>query len=43
MTIIKCPKCGLEIQINISNAVDEYGEEFKCYHCKYQFRYAPNG
>ena len=43
MNIIKCPKCYKEIEINISNAIDELGEVFKCPNCKYNFRYAPNG
>lgn len=40
---IKCPKCSEEVDITISKAVDEFGEEFMCPKCKYQFRYAPNG
>lgn len=43
MNIIKCPKCSNEIQINISNAIDEFGEVFKCHNCGYLLRYAPNG
>jgi len=43
MTTIKCPKCDATIEINISKAVDEHGEVFKCPKCKYKFRYAPNG
>lgn len=42
MIKIKCPKCKQEININISNAVDENGEIFMC-NCGYKFRYAPNG
>lgn len=41
--MIKCPKCGKDLEIDISKAVDEFGEEFKCFHCNYIFRYAPNG
>lgn len=40
MTIIKCPKCETDVEINISKAVDELGEVFKCSKCKYEFRYA---
>ena len=43
MIKIKCPKCKQEININISNAVDENGEVFLCKNCGYKFRYAPNG
>ena len=28
MTIIKCPKCNSDLQINIAKALDEYGEVF---------------
>ena len=40
MTIIKCPKCSSNTEINISNAVDELGEVFSCKYCNYNFRYA---
>ena len=43
MTIIKCPKCKSETEINISKAVDEYGEVFACNSCGYKFRFALNG
>lgn len=43
MKKIKCPKCQQEVEINISNAVDEEGEVFMCLNCKNKFRYAPNG
>lgn len=42
MTIIKCPKCNTALQINISSAVDEHGEVFKCPNCGYFLRYANN-
>lgn len=42
MSNIICPKCGKEVYIDISKAVDEFGEEFCCSHCNYQFRYAPD-
>jgi predicted RNA-binding Zn-ribbon protein involved in translation (DUF1610 family) len=40
MIKIKCPKCEAEVEINISKAIDEHGEVFKCPKCKYEFRYA---
>lgn len=43
MTIIKCPTCKQDVTIDISKAVDEEGEVFKCSHCNSKFRYAPNG
>ena len=43
MTIIKCPKCRTDVEINISKAVDEHGEVFEYPNCKFKFRYAPNG
>ena len=36
---IKCPKCGKETEIIISDAVDENGEVFRCKHCRYYLRY----
>lgn len=39
MEKIKCPKCQQLTTINIAKAVDEFGEEFKCENCGYQFRY----
>ena len=36
MTILRCPKY-------ISEAVDEFGEVFKCPKCGHFIRYAPNG
>lgn len=39
MTIIKCPKCQKEIQINVANALDEDAELYRCPHCEYVFRY----
>jgi predicted RNA-binding Zn-ribbon protein involved in translation (DUF1610 family) len=43
MNKIKCPKCNSNIEINVSKAVDEFGEVFLCKNCGYGFRYAPNG
>ena len=40
MKTVKCVKCGAENVINISKALDEDGEVFKCGHCGYLFRYA---
>lgn len=42
MTIIKCPKCHQDTEINLAHARDEEGEVFTCEHCGYPFRYAPN-
>lgn len=39
MTIVKCPKCHQDTEINIANAMDENGEVFKCEHCGFLFRY----
>lgn len=39
MINIDCPKCKKPTPINIAKAVDEHGEEFRCVHCGYQFRY----
>ena len=39
MTKIKCPKCQNEVEINISNAIDENGEVFRCQNCGQVFRY----
>lgn len=43
MTTILCPKCKNEVSVDISMAIDEEGEVFKCSHCNSKFRYAPNG
>lgn len=43
MNNIKCPKCNSNVKINVSEAVDEFGEVFLCKNCGYGFRYAPNG
>ena len=43
MTIVKCPKCRTDVEINISKAVDEHAEVFECPNCGYHFRFAPNG
>ena len=39
MVVIKCPKCGKDVTINIGNSVTEDGEAYMCPHCKYVFRY----
>ena len=39
MEIIKCPKCGKEVKIDIANSISDDGEVFQCPYCKYQFRY----
>ena len=40
MEMVKCPKCQKEVKIDLTNAVDEEGEVFKCPYCNYEFRYA---
>jgi len=37
---VKCVKCGGDVKIDISNAIDENGEVFICHHCGMIFRYA---
>lgn len=39
MKTIKCVKCGYDVVINISNAIDENGEVFVCPNCGQKFRY----
>ena len=39
MTIIKCPKCKKDVQINIAKCVDELGEVHRCPNCGYNFRW----
>ena len=36
MEKIICPKCGSEITVDISKAIDENGEIFLCKNCKWQ-------
>ena len=36
MEKIICPKCGSEITIDVSKAIDENGEIFLCKNCKWQ-------
>ncbi len=40
MEYVKCLKCGQNVEINIANAIDENGEEFRCPVCGFLFRYA---
>ena len=35
----KCPKCKCNVKIDITNAVTEDGEVFRCPKCGYYFRY----
>lgn len=37
--IVHCPKCGGEVKIDISRAVDTEAEVFMCPECKYRFRF----
>ena len=39
MDLIKCPKCDSKVLIDIAKAVDENAEVYKCYNCRYLFRY----
>lgn len=39
MIKVNCPRCDTEVEINISNAVDELGEVFECHNCNFHFRY----
>jgi len=39
MTIVKCPRCHQDTELNIANAIDEEGEVFICRACGYTFRY----
>lgn len=39
MKVIKCPKCGKKVEVDIKNAVDEDAETFMCPHCHFVFRY----
>ena len=39
MIKVNCPRCGRENIIDISKAVDENGEVFRCEGCGYHFRY----
>jgi predicted RNA-binding Zn-ribbon protein involved in translation (DUF1610 family) len=42
MLKVKCPKCGGDVIIDISKAVDSEGEVFKCPNCGWDLRYADN-
>ena len=39
MDIVKCPKCGQDVEINIAHSISDDGEVFGCPKCGYQFRY----
>ena len=39
MERVKCVRCNHEVVINISQAVDEDGEQFMCPNCGFIFRY----
>ena len=43
MIKVNCPKCKAEVEINISKAIDEHAEVFRCPNCGFPFRFAPNG
>ena len=38
-TLVKCPKCGKEIELDISKSVTDDGEVFRCPQCQYLFRF----
>ena len=38
-TVIKCPTCKKDVEINIAKAIDEEGEVFRCQNCGQVFRY----
>ncbi len=40
MTVIKCPFCGEDVEIDLTKALDEEGEVYKCPHCGKLFRFA---
>lgn len=40
MRKIKCPKCGEDVDIDITKAIDENGEVFMCPHCHFEFWYS---
>jgi DNA-directed RNA polymerase subunit RPC12/RpoP len=40
MEKVRCINCGSAVAIDISRALDENGEEFRCPHCGFVFRYA---
>lgn len=42
MEKIICPKCGSEITVDISKAIDENGEIFLCKNCKWQVLLSSN-
>ena len=42
MKKISCPKCKHEVEILLSNAVDELGEVYRCDKCGYEFRFTNN-
>lgn len=37
--VVKCPKCKNDVIIDISKAVDEHAEEYRCPKCMFIFRY----
>jgi predicted RNA-binding Zn-ribbon protein involved in translation (DUF1610 family) len=39
MLKVRCPKCNTDVVIDISKAIDENGEVFKCHNCGWDFRY----
>ncbi len=43
MKTVSCPKCGKEVPIDISKAIDEHAEVFICSNCNWKFRYASDG
>lgn len=39
LPVVKCPKCGGDVTIDIAHAVDELGEIHRCKNCGYELRY----
>lgn len=39
MRIVRCPKCGKDVTIDVSKSVDENGEIYRCDACGMKFEY----
>jgi len=39
MKVIKCPKCGEDVEINIARSITDDGEVYMCPNCGYKIRY----
>lgn len=38
--IVPCPKCKADVEIDLANAIDEFGEVYRCPKCGFHFRFA---